>query len=186
MATGGLMVWWSCFCGVEVERLPDWELADTEVSTNVPLALPPANVKHFQLSLELAGTPSNNVQVAFGRDVNANGVLEIGETDTVFGWDCGEWRARRAPGGPEWMAEAATTNRVKVLDVNLYVTRGRGKQLSCTENGEELDWSESQELSWAMYDKSWDTLRLTVRGVDRADASLRAAVRVAGMKIIIR
>ena len=79
---------------VEVEGLPAWEFADTEVSTNVPFAFPQANVKHVLLSLELAGTPSNNVEVAFGRDANTNGVLEIGETGFELGWDCGRWKVR--------------------------------------------------------------------------------------------
>ena len=60
---------------VEVGGLPAWELADTEVSTNVPFAFPPVAARHFLLSLELAGTPSNNVQVAFGRDANTNGTF---------------------------------------------------------------------------------------------------------------
>ena len=204
---------------VEVGGLPAWEFADTEVSTNVPFAFPQANVKHLLLSLELAGTPSNNVQVALGRDANTNGVLEVGETGFEIGWDCGRWRMReglrelrglrgvrglrglrglsglrglRGLSGlsgvrdGEWMAEAVTTNLVKVLEVDVQVAHAKGKRLVCAENGEAIDWGEAEELPRMMYDNRWDTLRLTVRGVDRADESLRAAVRVEGSKIIIR
>ena len=31
-------------------------------------------------------TPTNNLEVAFGRDSNTNGVLEAGEVETVYGW----------------------------------------------------------------------------------------------------
>ena len=176
---------------VEVGGLPAWEFADTEVSTNVPFAFPQANVKHFFLSMELAGTPSNNVQVAFGRDANTNGVLEIEETGFAIGWDCGEWKVREGIGDSglgsgEWTAEEMTTNRVKALDVDLQVSRAKGKGIVCTENGETIEWGEDRELPRTMYDNSWDTLRLTVRGVDRTDESLRAAVRVEGMKVIVR
>ena len=176
---------------VEVGGLPSWEFADTEVSTNVPFAFPQTNARHFLLSLELAGMPSNNVQVAFGRDANTNGVLEIEETGFAIGWDCGRWRVREGMrdegrGMREWTAEEATTNRVKALDVDLQVSRAKGKGIVCIENGETIEWGEDRELPRTMYDNSWDTLRLTVRGVDRTDESLWAAVRVEGMKVIVR
>ena len=184
---------------IEVGGLPAWEIADTEVSTNVAFSFPQVNVKHVLLSLELAGTPSNDVEVAFGRDANTNGVLEVGEIGMTVGWDCGRWEVRElkiengklrveGDGGRalKWTAEAVTTNLVKVLDVDLQVSHAKGKRLVCAENGESLDWGEADELPRVMYDNRWDTLRLTVRGVDRADESLRAAVRVEGSKIVIR
>lgn len=176
---------------VEVGGLPAWELADTEVSTNVPFAFPPVAARHFLVSLELAGTPSNNVQVAFGRDANTNGVLEIEETGISLGWDCGRWRVRegmrdQGSGIREWTAEAVTTNEVKVLDVDVTVFREQGRRIASAENGVEIDWDDAAELTRALYDNSWDTLRLTVRGVDRADETLRAAVRIEGTKIIVK
>lgn len=84
------------------------------------------------------------------------------------------------------MAEEVTTNRVKVLDVDLCVANARGRRIVSTENGVPLVWGEDRKLPRAMYDNSWDTLRLTVRGVDQTDESLRAAVRVEGMKVIVR
>ena len=179
------------FGGVEVGGLPTWEHADTEVSTNMPFAFPQAFAKHFLLTLELAGTPSNNVQVAFGRDVNTNGVLEVEETGMALGWDCGAWKVKegirdQGLGIGEWTAEAVTANRVKVLEVDLQIARGKGKRIAGKENAVALDWGEDRKLPRAMYDKSWDMLRLTVRGVDRADESLRAAVRIAGMAVTIK
>ena len=179
------------FGAVEVGGLPDWEFADTEVSTNVPFAFPPAAARHFLVSLELAGTPSNNVQVAFGRDANTNGVLEIEEAGISLGWDCGRWRVRegirdQGSGIREWTAEAVTTNELKTLDVDVTVYRGQGRRIASAENGVEIDWDDAAELTRALYDNSWNMLRLTVRGVDRADETLRAAVRIEGTKIIIR
>ena len=179
------------FGAVEVGGLPTWEHADTEVSTNMPFAFPQAFAKHFLLTLELAGTPSNNVQVAFGRDANTNGVLEIEETGFAIGWDCGRWKVKDGMrdvgrGMREWTAEEMTTNRVKTLDVDLRVANAKGRQIVGTENGEVIDWGADRELPRTMYDNGWDTLRLTVRGVDRADESLRAAVRVEGTIIFVQ
>ena len=179
--------------GVTLGHLGCGRTADTEASTNVPFAFPQANVKHFLLSLELAGTPSNNVQVAFGRDANANGVLEIEEMGFAIGWDCGRWRVReglgtgeQGIGSVEWTAGEVTTNRVKVLDVDLRVANAKGRQIVSAENGGAIDWGEDRELPRMLYDNSWDMLRLTVRGVDRADESLRAAVRTEGTVIFVR
>ena len=180
---------------VEVGGLPAWELADTEVSTNVPFAFPQVAARHFLVSLELAGTPSNNVQVAFGRDANTNGVLEVEETGISLGWDCGRWKVRGGLGsleglggleGLEWTAEAVTTNEVKVLDLDVTISREQGRRIASAENGVEIDWDDAAELTRALYDNSWDTLQLTVRGVDRADETLRAAVRIEGTKIIVK
>ena len=179
------------FGAVEVGGLPDWEFADTEVSTNVPFAFGRINARHFLLSLELAGTPSNNVQVAFGRDANTNGVLELEETGISFGWDCGRWRVREGKGKEgkgkrEWTAAEVTANEMKVLDLDVTIFREQGRRIASAENGVEIDWDDAAELTRALYDNGWNMLRFTVRGVDRADETLRAAVRIEGTKIIVK
>ena len=185
---------WIGFGAVEVGGLPPWEFVDTEVSTNVPFALPEKDARHLLLALELAGTPSNNVQAAFGRDANTNGVLEVEEAGLVLGWDCGSWKLRaeseelRAVGVPmnEWATVAVTTNRVKKLAFDMFILKAKPKRIFAAENGVPLDWHLPAPLPRALYDKSWDTLRLTVRGVDSADESLRAQVQVGGMYLFIR
>ena len=165
--------------------LPPWETADTEVSTNCPFAFEKKPAKCFRIALGCAGTPSNNVQVAFGRDVNTNGVLEVRETGLVVGWDCGAWVIRTA-GTNEWCAAAATTNSAKSLAFDLAFFRGRPKELLATENGEALDWNLPAELPHDIYCNEWNTLRLTVRGVDRPEESLRAQVISKGAFLLIR
>ena len=81
---------------LDVPRLPAPDFADKEVSGDVPL---PANrlalMRTFLLELTFDSTPSNNVQVAFGRDNRpADGALAAEETDFIIGWDCGEWFLR--------------------------------------------------------------------------------------------
>ena len=189
------MAAWIGFGAVEVGGLPPWEFVDTEVSTNVPFALPEKDARHLLLELELAGTPSNNVQAAFGRDANTNGVLEAAETGLELGWDCGKWKVREGLRGLrglrelreyEWCAEEVTTNRVKKLSLDMFILKAKPKRISAVENGVPLNWQLPVPLPRALYDKSWDTLRLTVRGVDRADESLRAQVQVGGMCLFIR
>ena len=159
--------------------LPPWETADTEVSTNCPFALEQSNVRHFRFRLDCIGTPSNNVQVAFGRDANTNGVLEISETGLAVGWDCGQWVLRGFTTN-DWSVIGVTTNEAKTLEFDLSVGRGRPKRISVSENGVPFAWTLPAKLPPWMYSKDWDMLRLTVRGIDPPEESVRAEIELAG------
>ena len=164
--------------------LPPWDLADTEVSTNCPCAFEKRHVKHFRIDLDCVGTPSNNVQVAFGRDANTIGVLEIRETGLVIGWDCGQW-VMRDGGTNVWVAAPVTTNVTKSLAFDLVVARAQPKDLLTTENGFPLTWNIPMKPPRELYCNEWDAVRLTVRGVDRPEESLLAQVITQGALLLI-
>ena len=85
-----------CASAVEVGALPGAEFADTEVSTNVALAVGAARNRRLVFSVELQASPSNNVEVAVGCDADADGHLSLAESALVVGYDCGEWFVRSA------------------------------------------------------------------------------------------
>ena len=64
------------------------EYVDAESSVNVPL--PTNEGRHIRLTLAFEPSPTNAVQVAFGRDANADGDLAPEETAVRVGCDCGE------------------------------------------------------------------------------------------------
>ena len=76
---------------VEVGALPGAEVADTEVSTNVALAVGAAGNRRLVFSVELQASPSNNVEVAVGHDADGDGSLSLDESAFAVGYDCGEW-----------------------------------------------------------------------------------------------
>ena len=80
-----------------VTELPPGGFADTEVATNVTVAIP-ADKNRLTLSLTVDCTPSNSVEVAIGRDADGDGDLAPDEADYVLGYDCGEWFVRREEG----------------------------------------------------------------------------------------
>jgi len=125
----------ACATSVFPGRLSRGEYADTEATTNVPFAFGPEGARNFQFELSLAGTPSNNVQLAFGRDADSDGVLSAEETDMAFAWDCGGWRIVNCETGDEFASEPATTNYVKSLSWDLLLRRGRPRRLAVSENG---------------------------------------------------
>ena len=64
---------------------------DTEVSTNCVLHRSRIDARTFDVHFQFEGTPTNNLEVAFGRDSNTNVVLDVQEIDTVYGWRGGRY-----------------------------------------------------------------------------------------------
>lgn len=167
-------------------RLPACEYADTETSTNVPFAFARSGVRNFEFDLCLAGTPSNNVQLAFGRDADLDGVLSVEETDMAFGWDCGEWLIANVANGAAFVSAPATTSLVKNVRWSLRIRRGCPRRLELSENGAALfpECADAPER-W-FYAPEWNLLRLTVRGVDAAQESARVRLDVVGYVLDLR
>ena len=65
---------------------PPSEFVDAESSVNVPI--PTDEGRHLNLTIAFEPTPSNAVQVAFGRDLNGSETLEPEETELIAGCDC--------------------------------------------------------------------------------------------------
>ena len=175
-------------CGADtvLGGMPRCAYADTEAATNVPFAFQSAGVRGFCFELDFAGTPSNNVQLAFGRDLDSDGVLSADEADMTFAWDCGEWRIVNGTNLAFCAAAAATTNSAKRLEWDLRMKRTRMRHLDVLENGAALfpELADSPE-PW-FYSPDWDILRLTARGVDAPAESARVVLDITGYTINLR
>lgn len=190
----GLAVRMCCGGVTEVNALPSWEFVDTEVSTNRPLKISDAQLLRMSFSVELAATPSNNVQIAFGCDVNTNGVLEVEEQGLVLGWDCGAWTMRRglgAAGGLDARCGVRQVSPVTEMTAKRFSGEVRiGSRGICQtdfcENGRPLDFGLDDEPPDWLFDRSWNMLRATVRGVDTFNGKFRACVWAVGTAVIIR
>ena len=166
--------------------MPRSEFADTEAATNVPFAFHSKGVRGFRFELDFVGTPSNNVQLAFGRDLDSDGVLAADEADMTFAWDCGEWRIVNGTNLAYIAADAATTNSLKRLEWNLGMKRMRMQRLDVRENGVALfpELADSPE-PW-LYSPEWNLLRLTARGVDASAESASVVLDITGYTINLR
>ena len=169
---------------VEVPSLPSSDFADTEIVTNVPFSAGVAQDREFVLSIALAASASNDVEVALGVDADANGMLDRTEVDLVVGWDCDGWfyrdrdrmagtesRESREPGNRrlEWrlaLSPEGTPFRLDAKD-------GRTAVLSGT-------------TSAGMFNPRWNLLRVTVRGPDPAASQVRVQVPSAGLSLRVR
>lgn len=166
--------------------MPRGEFADTEAATNVPFAFHSKGVRGFRFELDFVGTPSNNVQLAFGRDLDSDGILAADEADMTFAWDCGEWRIVSGTNLAFFSASAATTNSSKRLEWDLRMKRMRMQHLDVQENGVALfpELADSPE-PW-FYSSDWNLLRLTTRGVDASAESASVVLDITGYTINLR
>ena len=85
-----------CSFAIDVSTLPASEFDDTEVSTNFTFAVGEGSNRRLVFSLELAATPTNNVEITVGCDADENGLLSLDEVALTVGYDCGEWLVRSA------------------------------------------------------------------------------------------
>ena len=127
---------------------PPSEYADTESRFDFAVTNWPGLGRHIKLWLSTVASPSNNVQIAFGRDANADGTLAPHEIQIVAGFDCGSWFVRDERDNParslvveDWAdADSQLTNQqTKVIhlrqvssvsnrfDFAQVTTRGRGE-----------------------------------------------------------
>ena len=166
--------------------LPPWEKADTEVSTNCPFSFASPFVADFRLTMEFDSTPSNNVQIAFGRDSDADGVLSAGETGMVLVWDCGEWILFGTNALPFAVSPAVSTNAHKVLRWDLHLRGKRPKRLVLTENDVPLSPDFETDPERWFYDRTWDMFRLTARGIDDPAESFTIDLNEKGALIFLR
>ena len=167
-------------------HLPPAAFADTEVTTNCPFDCGQRGVHDLLVDMTFAGTTSNNLQLAFGRDADADGALAASETDVTFAWECGEWLLCDWASNQTVRCAAVTTNAIKELQWDLRLQRRRPKRLVACENGEAIfqDLSECPP-AW-LYSTEWNMLRLTVRGVDAPNEDVGVELNVEGYVINVR
>ena len=176
---------------LDVTRLPAPSYADREVSGDT--ALPAGRtegLRVFRLELTFESTPSNNVQVAFGRDTRpADSSLAAEEIDFIIGWDCGEWFLR--PHGLKvrhTFTPAAAGGR-RTLTAAIRVNPQGVPQPSVFKDGSAAFTFDGLALSpfpeW-LNPSLWTHLRVTVRGADAAAENVSASFLPGGARITVK
>ena len=176
---------------LDVARLPAPAFADREVSGDAAL---PANrlddMRTFRLEMTFESTPSNNVQVAFGRDtMPADGFLAAEETDFIVGWYCGEWFLRPQGLKERHTFSPAVTNGTRTLTMEIPVSAtGTPKSVAFKDGAAAFTFpglALSPVPEWLTPD-IWTCLRVTVRGYTGTNENVRARFLPDGAVVILR
>jgi len=130
----------------------------SEVSTNLPLSVRGERLQTLTLALDTTALPSNNLEIAVGCDTDGDGRLSLLETDRRFGYDCGAWTSGDVATGKVVSEPVGGTNRV----------------------------SKAWTLVRREIGRSWDTMRLTIRGTAAPEAVLQTESEKTHFAIIIR
>ena len=169
-----------------VSDLPPSPYADTEVSSNVVFNATRGDAKFFDVRLELTGTVSNNVQIAFGRDVDGDGDLALGETGLVLAWRGGRYCVENVPES-ERIVEASVSESGTTRFLHMRVmtdTKLEPRMASFTNEAGPCFADLSDSAPDWLYRPDWNLLKVTRRGVDSSSEWCR--VECEYRKFVIR
>ena len=160
------------------------EPAFADLETSATFSLPGAAAGNWRLALTLEGTPSNCVEIAFGRDADTNGALDADEISAAVGWDRGVWFASGGPGLEERF-EAAPSGGALALDIYLTAA-GAVKSAAFREGDSPLAFAGMPPVPAWLDPRRWDTARLTARGGGARAEAAEIRVFPDGTHIILK
>ena len=178
------------FAGVAmptVLSLPPVAYADTEVVTNVVISSWQRGAAKFAFSLSCIATPSNNVEAAFGEDVNTNGVLEPEEVDLIVGWKRGNWFIQNGTDGERLSLVSTSVEDVKTLawSYRLSVAPTHAR-LEVTADGVTAFSALAEDSPEWLHRREWNLMRLTGRGLYDSDETFTVGTPLDPTAILFR
>ena len=157
----------ACAWTVHVQGMPVSPFADTEVSTNIPINK--ADISYSDLNFRFDGTPTNNLELAFGTDANTNGVLEAEEVGARFGWRAGRYFIENTLTGDMFDGEALNSSQSFSVDLHLEVRYSSQQVRKVAVSG--VNAAEFGALAtnvppaW-IWRRDWNLMRATRRGME--------------------
>ncbi|MGN0833897.1 MAG: hypothetical protein ACI4RD_09665 [Kiritimatiellia bacterium] len=154
---------------VSVPTMPVSPFVDTEVLTNLPVNR--AGISYADLKFCFAGTPANNLELAFGTDVNTNGVLDAEEVESRFGWRSGRYFIEnvktweRFDGGDAAMGSTQTFSVQIHLEVRYNSRQVRSMNVSGVNAAEFGALATNAPPAW-LWRRDWNLMRATRRGTE--------------------
>ena len=145
-----------------VPSMPPSEYDDCEVVTNCVFDASRQDAKEFAIRIELDATPSNSVEVVFGRDADGDGILSRTEETMSIGYGCGEWMVANLVTGDTF--SCAGTPGHAALNWKLRLNRNRTpSSLAATVNGQPTFTQLATPPSF-LFDPTWNAAKIIRRG----------------------
>lgn len=154
--------------------LPPVAHADAETTTNVPFSAWQESPGRFRLCLTCRTTPTNNVQMAFGTDIDGDGILSLAESDLLVGWDCGAWFVQYGFDG-ERVEHGGGEGDVQTLACVVRLNPGAATPVSAEVAVDGVPALSGVDVA-RLYRREWNTIRITGRGL--ADSAALPEVRI--------
>ena len=152
---------------VVVPPQPVSPYADTEVSTNMPINR--ADISYSDLKFRFDGTPTNNLELAFGTDANTNGVLEAEEVESRFGWRSGRYFMENVRTWERFDGAAASAAQSLSVEIHFEVRYNsqqvRRMNVSGVNAAEFGALATNVPPAW-IWRREWNMMRATRRGTE--------------------
>ena len=150
-----------------VNQMPVSPFADTEVSTN--MVINKADINYVDLKFTFCGTPTNDLEMAFGTDVNTNGVLDADEVETRFGWRGGRYFIENARTCESFDSEAIAGSQNLSVELHLDI-RSSPQQVRriavAGVNASAFAGILSERPPAWLWRREWNMMRVTRRGTE--------------------
>ena len=170
-----------------VLSLPPVVHVDTEVTTNVVISSWQRGAAKFAFSLSCIATPSNNVEAAFGEDVNTNGVLEPEEADLIVGWKRGNWFIRHGTDGERLSLVSTSVEDVKTLAWSYRLSVApTPARLEVTADGVTAFSALAEDSPEWLHRREWNLMRLTGRGLHTSGETFTVGTPLDPTSILFR
>ena len=168
-----------------VSPLPVSPYADTEVTTNIAINTQRFDVKEFGLNISFEAASSNNIQVAFGRDEDENGILSFSETDAVYGYRNGKSvieDVKNAVRYEEDLIDGRRNFNVRMRMRSDYTP----KEFSASVGTSQIFTDFSSDVPSWLYRPDWNLMRVTRRGASANSEWLSCNIKYSHFHIIVR
>ncbi len=150
---------------LNVSSLPNSSYLDTEVSTNLNFNTFRSDAKGMVLQMNFNCSPTNNIQIAFGKDSNADGVLSASETGVVYGWRCGHYFIENYSAGERLVSKTGQSAGVKRISYELKMRSDISiESFNASADGKNLFPELSAQIPVWLYSRQWNMMRVTRRG----------------------
>ena len=150
-----------------VTQMPVSPFADTEVLMN--MVINKADINYVDLKFTFCGTPTNDLEMAFGTDVNTNGVLDAEEVETRFGWRGGRYFIENALTCESFDSDAiAGSQNLSVelhLDIKTSPQQVRRIAVAGVNASAFAGILSERPPAW-LWRREWNMMRMTRRGAE--------------------
>lgn len=173
----------------ELPRLPPPQFLDTEVTAYYRFNQDCERVRTLDFSLSFNGTPSNNVEVAFGTDADHDGRLAPHETGVVIGWESGRYfieRFRTGERTEEPSVGAPAARRRLEWHCKVADNRTEFVSFAATNDFGAVFADLSSACPRWLYDRDWNLVRMTARGLDTQSERFLVDVDFRGFSVSLR
>ena len=150
-----------------ITQMPVSPFADTEVSTN--MVINKADINYVDLKFTFCGTPTNDLEMAFGTDANTNGVLDAEEVETRFGWRGGRYFIENALTCESFDSDAIAGSQNLSVELHLDI-RSSPQQVRriavAGVNASAFAGILSERPPAWLWRREWNMMRMTRRGTE--------------------